>query len=433
MLSSSAQASGEFQVRFYSFSAPQTLADALSVQLKFQSPPNGTTSYAADLLAELNQQNLTARYTTGRHSFQVQVRRQLIPGLGSAALSGTVSYSYAPSMPATGLAISSFSTYYSYSGSTSPTQSVHVNYGGVNVGVRLSDTLSSSVTGSASLTDIQAGTFSSVQRNASLAGGVYYRKDNTSASLNPSVTWTADAPSRWNLSANARTTIGDNLTLSANTYLASGATTTSSAEAQYDASALLGEGTPKGKLSVGAGITVTPPAFTVTGRVRSVLTPQLTVGASVGYTPSTSAVTYAADASGQLGALYLSANTSLSTQPDTEPAFSVGTSLSSQAAPLFGSLSLGYRKQGANQNAYSSGTFGYRSGKLDVSTTLALNATTQVASDGAANWVLYGSADLTATYAVQKNWDVSGSVRYEAASGTTPAHLRYGLGLRYRF
>lgn len=115
---------------------------------------------------------------------------------------------------------------------------------------------------------------------------------------------------------------------------------------------------------------------------------------------------------------------------------SVSTSLSSQAAPLYVSLSVGYRRQGQNQSAYSSGIFGYRSGGLEVSTTLALNATVLGANAGTAQesgWQVYGNAELTAAYAVQKDLDVSGRVRYAPAVGTSPAHLRYGAGLRYRF
>lgn len=152
-------------------------------------------------------------------------------------------------------------------------------------------------------------------RSANLSGGPYYRKGNASASVNPSASWSEDAAVRWNVSANARTIVADNLTLSASTNISPGSATNSSADLQYDASALLGEGTPKGKLILGAGVTFSPPNFTVMGRVRSALTSNLSVGASVGYTPATSDVIYAADASGKVGPLSVSANASLST-PD---------------------------------------------------------------------------------------------------------------------
>ncbi|SMB82635.1 hypothetical protein SAMN00790413_04092 [Deinococcus hopiensis KR-140] len=439
-LGGAAGASGEFHVKFYSFAAPQTLADALSVQFRIQSPGGGPSSYAAELLAESRQQNLTARYSSGRNFFQVQARRQSDPILNNSTLSGTLSYSYSPALAPTGLAMSSFSTYYSYSASQSPTQSVQVHSGGLNFGVRFSDTLSGSVNGSVFLVDIKAGTSSSTQRSATLSGSLNYRKDATTVSASPSVSL-ADGKASWNVGVNARTAPRSDLTLSANANASSSSPPTASAEVQYDASALLGTGTPKGKLSVGSAISVSSAAYTVSGRVRTTVNPNLSLGGSVAFTPTTSDVTYTADASGKLGAAYLSANTSLGTRPGTAPAFSVGASVSSQAAPLYGSLFVGYRRQDPNQSGNASGTFGYRSGKLDVSSTVALNATQSASSPSAGQtgttpgaWQISGFADLTAAYAVGEKYDVSGSLRYEAGSGPqAPARLRYGVGLRYRF
>ncbi len=439
VMSSAAGASGEVQLRYYSIGASQTFLDAFGLQFKLQSPSTQTNSYAVDLSVESPLQNLTARYSSGRHFVQVQARRQADPVLNSSNLSGNLNYSYSPVLSASGLAFSSFSAFYAYSGSQSPTQATAVHTGGLNFGVRISDTFSGSLSGSGTLVDIKAGTFSSNQTSLTASGSLNYRQANTSASINPSLTF-ADGKTRWNVGMNARAALTGDLTLSGYTNLSSSSPATTTADLDYDASKLLGQGTPKGKLSVGAAVTLTSPVFTVTGRLRTALTPNLNLGGSVGYTPSTTALTYSADASGKVGPMYLSANTSLSTAPNTAAAFSVSTSISAQAQPVYGSVSLGYRRQGESQSGYASGTFGYRQGSLDVATTLALNATAQNTvttgagtAAGTGGWLVLGTADLTAAYAVLKNIDVSGSVRYEQASTASPAHLRYGAGLRYRF
>ena len=429
--------SGEFHVRFYSFSEPQTLADALSVQFRYQSPSGPADNYAADLQADAQQQNVSARYSSGRDAFQVQARRQADPAQNSSTLSGTLSYSTSFALPPAGLAISSLAAYYAYNGSQSPTQAVQVNSGGVSVGLRLSDTLSSSVSGSASLVDIQAGTFSVTQRSATLSGGLYYRQGTTSASLNPSFTL-SDDQARWYVGANAQTALRDDLLLSGTANVSSSSSPSASADLQYDASALLGEGTPRGKLSFGAAVSVTPPAYTLTGRVRTALTPTLSLGGSAAFTPATSDVTYSADASAKAGPVNISANASLGTRPDTAPALSVSTSVSSaQAGPPYGSVSLGYREQGSSQSANAYGTFGYRAGKFDVSTTLSLYGTHSAGSDQTGtedDWVWSGAAEFSAAYAVQEDIDVSANLRYEPGSGPSkPARLRFGAGLRYRF
>ncbi|GGS09970.1 hypothetical protein [Deinococcus sedimenti] len=438
-LAGHAGASGEFHVRFYSVQAPQTFLDAVNVQFRIQSSGGGTAQYGADLLADTRQQSVTARYSSGRNAVQVQARRQVDRARDTTALSGTVSYSYSPTVAPSGVAISSVSTYYAYSGSESPAQSTQVHTGGATMGVRFTDTLTGSVTGSATQVGVRAGTFSSDQRSASLSGALNYRRKSLSVSASPSVS-VADGKTRWSVGASAQAALRDDLTLSGTATVTSTSPATASADLQYDASALLGSGTPRGKLSVGAGVSVTPPGYTVSGRVRTTVSPNLSLGGSASVTPATRDVTYAADASGKLGSVYITANTSLTTRPNADPALSVGASVSSQAAPMFGSLSAGYRRQGLNQSAYASGTFGYRGGNLDLTTTLALNATQHAgpASGGLpaapGPWQLSGSADLTAAYAVQKNFDVSASVRYEpGSSATTPTRLRYGAGLRYRF
>ncbi|GGL19550.1 hypothetical protein [Deinococcus radiotolerans] len=425
-------------MKVYSYAAPQTFLDAVNVQFRLQSPGGGASSYAAEVQADSRQQALTARYSSGRNAFQVQARRQSDPVQKSETRSGTFAYSYSPTVPATGVALTNLSTYYSYSGSRSATQSTQVHSGGLNAGVRFSDQLFGSLNGAATLVDIQAGTYSSVQRSATLSGSLNYRKDATSASASPSLT-VAEGKTRWTVGVNARTSLRDDLALSGTATLSSTSPPTASADLQYDASALLGEDTPRGKLSVGAAVTV-PPAYTVSGRVRTTVNPNLSLGGSASFTPATRDVTYAADASGKLGPVYISASTSLSTRPNTDPAFSVNTSVSSQAAPAYGSLSVSYRRQGLNQSGNASGTFGYRTDKLDLSTTLALTATQSAGFTGAGQtptpgpWQISGSADLTAAYAVQQNLDVSASLRYEPGSGTTtPTRLRYGVGLRYRF
>ncbi|TSA79786.1 hypothetical protein FNU79_17545 [Deinococcus detaillensis] len=437
IMSSVAGASGEVQIRYYSVSAAQSFLDAFSVQLKLQSPSSQTNSYAVDLSVETPLQSLTGRYTSGRHTVQVQARRQVDFVQKSANLSGNLNYSYSPVLEASGLALSSFSAFYAYNGSQSPTQATTVHTGGLNFGVRISDALSGSLSGSGTLFDIKAGTFSSNQTSLMASGSLNYRKSSTTASINPSFTF-ADGKTRWNVGLNARAALTGDLALSGYTNLSSSSPATTTADLDYDASKLLGQGTPKGKLSVGAAVTLTSPVFTVTGRVRTAPIPNLTLGGSVGYTPSTSALTYSADASGKLGPMYLSANTSLSTAPETAAAFSVSTSISAQAQPVYGSVSLGYRRQGESQSGYASGTFGYRQGSLDLGTTLALNAFSQGnlntgTSSAAGAWQILGTADFTAAYAVLKNIDVTGSVRYEQASTASSNHLRYGAGLRYRF
>ena len=439
LLSSAAGATGEFQLKYYSVGASQTFLDALSVQFKLQSPSSQKSSYAVDLSAETPLQTLTGRYSSGQHFVQVQARRQADPVLNSSNLSGTLNYSYSPVLGPSGLAFSSFSAFYAYSGSQSPTQATTVHIAGLNVGVRVSDTLSGSLSGSGTLVDIKAGTFSSDQQSVTASGSLNYRKSETTASVNPSLTY-ADGKALWNVGLSARTALSADLALSGNANLSSSSPATTTADVDYDVSALLGAGTPKGKLKVGAAVTLTSPVFTVTGRLRTAPTSNLNLGASVGYTPSTAALTYAADASSKVGPMYLSANTSLSTAPGTAAAFSVSTSLSAQAQPVYGSVSAGYQRQGESQSAYASGTFGYRQGRLDVGTTLALNATEQNTvttgagtAAGTSGWLVLGSADLTAAYAVLENIDVTASVRYEQVSTASSAHLRYGAGLRYRF
>ncbi|MGY2895659.1 hypothetical protein [Deinococcus sp. UYEF24] len=446
MLSGAAGASGEFQVRYYNVDASQTLLDAFSVQLKLLSPSSEANSYAVDLSAETPLQSLTGRYTSGRHTFQVQARRQADLVLNSSTLAGNLNYFYSPVMAPTGLALSSLSAFYAYSGSTSPTQATDVHTAGVNLGVRMSDTLSASLGGSGTLVGIKAGTFNLSQQSANAYGSLNYRDTNTSASISPSLT-IADAALRWNVAMYARTAVTEDLAVSGYANVSSSSVPTTTADVEYDASSLLGEKTPKGKLKVGAAVTYTSPVFTLAGRARTYLNPNLSLGGSVAYTPATSALTYTADASGKLGPVYLSVNASLNTQPNADSGFSVGASLSSQGDPLYGSLSVGYQSQGNFQSGYGYGTFGYRSGGLDVGVTLALNATAQpglslgtglvgsgiVGGTGAGGWQILGTADLTAAYAVFDNVDVSATVRYEQASAASPAHLRYGAGLRYRF
>lgn len=456
MLGGAAGASGEFQVRYYSVGAAQTFLDALSVQLKLQSPSSEFDSYAAELSAETPLQSLSGRYTSGRHSFQVQARRQADLVLNSSTLSGNLNYFYSPVMEPAGLALSSVSAFYAYSGSQSPTQATDVHTAGLNFGVRFSDALSGSLGGSGTLVDITAGTFTSSQQSATASGSLNYRDPATSASVSPSLTL-ADGALRWNVGLYARTAVNEDLAVSGYANLNSSSVPTTTAEVEYDASTLLGDGTPRGRLKLGAAVTYTSPVLTLTGRARTFLNPNLSFGASVGYTLATSALTYTADASGKLGPVYLSVNTSLRTQPGAASGFSVGASLSSQADPVYGSLSVGYQSQGDVQSGYGYGTFGYRSGGLDVGITLALNATFQstgalgsvslgtglvgtglvgsgivggTASDG---WQILGTADLTAAYAIAENIDVSATVRYEQPSAASPAHLRYGAGLRYRF
>ncbi|MGY2896374.1 hypothetical protein [Deinococcus sp. UYEF24] len=446
MLSGAAGASGEFQVRYYNVDASQTLLDAFSVQLKLLSPSSEANSYAVDLSAETPLQSLTGRYTSGRHTFQVQARRQADLLLNSSTLSGNLNYFYSPIIGPSGLALSSLSAFYAYSGSAAPTQATDVHTAGVNFGVRISDTLSASLGGSGTLVGIKAGTFNLSQQSANAYGSLNYRDTTTSASFSPSLT-IADGTLRWNVAMYARTAVTEDLAVSGYANVSSSSVPTTTAEVEYDASALLGDKTPRGKLKVGAAVTYTSPVFTLTGRARTYLNPNLSLGGSVAYTPTTSALTYTADASGKLGPVYLSVNASLNTQPNADSGFSVGASLSSQGDPLYGSLSVGYQSQGNFQSGYGYGTFGYRSGGLDVGVTLALNATAQpglslgtglvgsgiVGGTGAGGWQILGTADLTAAYAVLENIDVSATVRYEQASAASPAHLRYGAGLRYRF
>jgi len=445
MLAGTAGASGEFGIRYYNVGESQTLLDAFSVQLKLLSPSSEANSYAVDLSLETPLQSLTGRYTLGRHSFQVQARRQADLVLNSSTLAGNLNYFYSPVLTPSGLALSSLSAFYAYSGSTSPTQVTDVHTAGVNFGVRFSDSLSASLGGSGTLVDIQAGTFSSSQQSATASGSLNYRDTTTSASVSPSLSL-ADGTLRWNVSLYARTAVNVDLAVSGYANVSSSSVPTTTAEVEYDASALLGNNTPKGKLKVGAAVAYTSPVFTLTGRARTYLNPNLSLGGSVAYTPATAALTYAADASGKLGPVYLSVNTSLNTLPNAASGFSVGASLSSQGDPLYGSLSVGYQSQGEYQSGYGYGTFGYRRGGLDVGLTLALNATAQtplvgtglvgsgiIGGTGAGGWQVLGTADLAAAYAVAEDIDVSAAVRYEQTSAATPAHLRYGAGLRYRF
>ena len=212
-MSSAAGASGEIQLRYYSIGASQTFLDAFGVQFKLQSPSSQANSYAVDLSAESPLQNLTARYSSGRHFVQVQARRQADSVLNTSNLSGNLNYSYSPVVGPSGLAFSSFSAFYAYSASQSPTQATSVHTGGLNFGVRISDTFSGSLSGSGTLVDIKAGTFSSNQTSLTASGSLNYRQASTSASINPSLTF-ADGKTRWNVGMNARSALTGDLTLS---------------------------------------------------------------------------------------------------------------------------------------------------------------------------------------------------------------------------
>ncbi|WP_380129921.1 hypothetical protein [Deinococcus sonorensis] len=418
-----AHASGELEVKGYSYTSPLTLADAFSFRVRYQSPPSSTTSYGGDLTLEHRQQLFSARYYGSGNSVQAQLRRTLDPQAGTSSTSATLSYSYTPTPPASGVAFTSLTAYYALSATTSATQNVTVNTGGVNVSARLADTVSSSLTAAVTNVNVKAGDFTSQTFSSALAGTLSYSKDTTSASASPTLNLQGGKVS-WGVGLSARTTVETRLTLAATSYLSGTSAPSGSLDVGYDLSDTLGPQTPAGRLTVGATASYSSPSVSFGARVRSVLTPTLTLGGALSYTPATSALTYAADASGRVGGLTLAVNTSVTTAANTPAAFSVSGSAGAQSAPWYGALSASYRRQGDTQSGSAAGTFGYRQAPLDIGVTLALNATPQ----------LSGTADLTLGYAITPSVDLNGTVRYERSTlATSRPVIRYGAGLRYRF
>lgn len=422
ILGPAVQAEGTLELRGFSISGSQTLLDAFSIRGHYQMIGDAGSSYGGDFSADTSLQSISARYSSGQHAVQGQFQRKVASDINSSA-SGTFSYSYAPVQQGSGAAFTSVSTFYSYSGSSSASQSVSVNVLGASTSARLAEHVNTTLNATATRVNVEAGTFSSQQTGGSLSGSVSYAQDSTSVSLSPNVSL-QNGDVSWSAGLNGSTKPGPQVTLTGSAYLTPTSPISGTIDAGYDASPLFGTDTPAGRLTVGATASLSNQQVSFGARAASVISAALSVGTNVAYTPATSALTVGGNASGRVGGLALSLNSSVVTAPDVDPAFSVSGSVSGQTAPWYGSLYGSYRRQGNTQGANVGGTFGYRLAPLDVGVTLALSAYPQ----------LSGTAEATAAYTVTEHFDVSGSARYERTSGAdATTRLRYGIGLRYRF
>lgn len=418
-LTGTAAAEGSLQLRLYSVPPPLSLLDSASVSVHYQTPTGGTSAATVDATAERSLLTFGVRYTRPRHTVQATGRRSADLTAGRSEMSGTLVYTYAPPVPADGLALTSVTTLYALSGNQSATSGYRTHTVSAGGSLRLTRELNVSAAATATAVDLPAQ--DTVIWSGGVNGSLTYARSGTSAYLAPSVNL-QNGRARWNVSGGGTAKVSPAVTASATASLAQGSPLNASATLAYSAGRwqLRGTAATSGTaVSVGAG-------------VRLTVSEQLNTGATITYAPATATPTYAADVSTQAGGLRFGVTASLTTPPGTEPTTSAQASVSGQGRPWQGGLNVSYTRAPTGTTGSATGTLTYAGGPLGAQLGLGLNLSRPITPNTSA--ALTGRADLTVTYAVTPQLDVSASARYEqSAAPSAPAAYRYGAGLRYRF
>jgi len=416
-LSGFAAAEGSIQLQLYSVPAPLTLLDSVNVSLHYQINLGQGPNAALDVTAERTAVTFGVRYSGPHHSVQVSGQRRADVQAGRATTSATAVYTYVPDVPTDGVALTSATLLYVYSGSETPTYTVSSHTAGLSAGVRLNDHFTDTTTAIVS-TVLLTGQPSPLW-SGNVSSALVYAQDTTTAYLVPSVS-VQSGQALWSVSGGAGGTLAPNLTATADASWSAGTTPSVTTAVNYALGAWQFNATAgySGQdFSVGAGTRVSLPN-------------DLTIGAHVALVPATLTPIYAADLSKGVGGLRFSVASSLSAPSDADATFSVQASVSSQKKPWTGNLNVYYTRGPTATTGSATGTFGYTDGAFGAQVGLGLNLSTVAAAQP----ILTGRAELIFSYEVTPQLALSGSARYERSVAVlAEPSYRYGVGLVYLF
>lgn len=416
-LSGSAAAEGSIQLQLYSVPAPLTPLDSVNVSLHYQINPGQGPNVSLDLNAERTAVSFGVRYSVPHHSVQVSGQRRADVQAGRTTTGTTAVYTFIPDVPADGVALTSTTLLYVYSGSETPTYTVSSHTVGLSAGVRLDDHLTDTTTATASTVLLTGQPDPLWSGNVSSA--LVYAQDTTNAYLVPSVS-VQGGQAMWSVSGGAGGTLAPDLTATANASWSAGATPSVNAALNYTLGAWQFDATTgySGQdFSVGAGARVSLPNA-------------LAIGAHVSLVPATLTPIYAADLSKEAGGLRFSVASSLSAPPDADPTVSVQASVSGQKKPWTGNLNVSYTRSPTATTGSATGTFGYTAGAFGAQVGVGLN----LSAAAAAQPILTGQAELSLSYAITPQFALKGSARYERSVAVlAEPSYRYGVGLVYLF
>ena len=420
-LTGTASAEGDIQLRLYSVPPPLSLLDSVSVSVHYQTPAGGPSNATVDVSAERSLLTFGVRYSRPHHTFQTTGRRSADLAAGRTDMSGTLVYTYAPQVPAQGVALTSITTLYALSGNQSPTSGYRTHTVVTGGSLRLNRELNISAAATATATELPAQ--DKVVWSGGVNGSLTYARSGSNAYLAPSVN-IQNGAARWNVSGGGSAKVSPALTASATASLAQGSPGNASGTLAYSA----------GRWQLRGAAATNGTHFSVSAGARLTFTERLSAGATVSYTPATRTPTYAADISTQAGGLRFGVNASLTTPPATEPTVTAQASISGQGRPWQGGLNLSYTHAPTGTTGSATGTLNYASAPFGAQLGLGLNLSRPAIPSATTSAALTGRADLTVNYAVTPELDVSGSARYErSVAQAAAATYRYGVGLRYRF
>jgi len=418
-----AGAEGDFQVRLFSVQPPQGWLDSVSVSAHYRTPPGSGPSAVFDLGADRSVQTFGVQYSRPGHSVQLTARRSTDDLAGRSDTSLTGIYTYVPQVSAEGVALTYATALYTLSASQTPTFGYSSHTFGGGFGVRLSREVNASANLTATVVNLSLPTGpGSVAQDAliwsgNLSTSLTYGKDNTSAYLVPGVS-IQNGSALFNVVAGGSTRLTPDLSATGNVFWSSGTVPNATAALTYQTGPWQFSGT------AAAGTAV---SFGVGTRVN--LPENLSLGATAAYAFSSRTPSYAADVSKTLGGVLLAAGVTLSTPPELASTLTARASVSAQQKPWQGNLAVSYSRTGEQQSGNASGTLSYDAAPFGAQVALALNLAPTFGGPS----MLTGRGDLTLNYAVTPDLDASASLRYERSVATdADAHLRYGLGLRYR-
>ncbi|THF87202.1 hypothetical protein E7T09_08590 [Deinococcus sp. KSM4-11] len=411
-----ARAEGTFQVRFFSAEAPLTLLDAVSVAGHYRTALAGGASTTLDLSAEHHALTFGVQYSRPHHSVQLTGRRTEDSLAGRTDISLTGVYTYTPAVPAEGTALTYATALYTLSGSVTPTFGYSSQTFGSSFGVRFNRDLNLSTTATA--TAVALSVQQALLWSANFSSSLTYGRDGTSLYLVPGVSL-QNSSALFNVAGGGSTRLSPNLTLTGNAFWSAGTVPTLNTALNYQTGPWQFSGTAAAGSTVSFGVAT-----------RYATQPNLTLGASAAYAFSTATPTYGADVSTQLGGLALAAGVTLSTPSISESTLTARASVSGQRKPWQGNLSVSYARTGEQQTGNASGTLSYDAAPFGAQVALGLNLNPTFSRPS----VLTGQGEVTVNYAVSTQLDLNATLRYERSVATNAdAHLRYGLGFRYRF
>lgn len=416
-LSGSAAAEGRIQLQLYSVPAPLTPLDSISLSFHYQVNPGQGPNAVLDLRAERASASFGVRYSNPHHSLQVTGKRSTDVQAGRAAASATATYTYIPSVPPDGLALTSATLLYTYSGNDTPTYSVGSHTVGVNAGVRFDDHVTNTTTATVSAV-LLTGQPNPIW-NGNVSSSLVYAQDKTVAYLVPSVS-VQSGQALWSVTGGASGSLASDLTAKADASWSTGAAPNVNAALTYTLHAWQFATTARysnQNFSVGAGARVSLPD-------------DLILGTHIAVIPATLATTYSADLSKVLGGVRFNVTSSLNAPPDAGPTFSVQTSVSGQKKPWNGNLNLQYTHSPTATTGSATGTLGYTAESFGAQVSLGLNLNTPAN----AQTIPTGQAEASVSYNLTRQLALSGSVKYERSVAVMAApSYRYGIGLIYLF